>query len=141
MVVREQRYGGLVACGYLVDTFCLGVKNTIGPKSVEPDRLREFVASYFRAFDRPPFAVPLELAQYLVLGAVEFARGLGFEPHPDFARVREYLGAAPAGPNPITFGQDGMPYFISGPNDDAYAVMNTLRRTVGDGKFDYLMPA
>ena len=28
----------------------------------------------------------LELARHLVFGAVDYARGLGFEPHPDFAR-------------------------------------------------------
>lgn len=37
---------------------------------------------------RPPLSIPLELAQQLVYGAEEYARGLGFEPHPDDAAAK-----------------------------------------------------
>ena len=39
----------------------------------------------------------------------------------------------------MTFGQDGKPFYINGPRDDTYGIMAKLRRTVGDGNFDYLV--
>jgi hypothetical protein len=88
---RTSRYR-LSVCGYLVDTQCLGVKNALAPLDMHERELKEFLDSYFIAFAAPPSSVPIELAQHLVLGAVEFARGLGFEPHPDFAAARDHLG-------------------------------------------------
>jgi hypothetical protein len=134
LIAREQRYGKAEMCGYLVDVFCLGVKNAIGPRSLDPIEGREFAAGYFRAYDERPLAVPFELAQSVVLGAVDFARRLGFEPHPDFERVRPQLGDW-RGPSPIVFGDGGRPHLIPGPRDDAERAVATLRRTVGDGNF------
>jgi hypothetical protein len=81
-------------------------------------------------------AVPLELGQHLVLGAVEFARGLGFEPHPDFRRARSAL-CTWAGPSAITFGMDSKPHYINGPYEDPQRVLATLERAVGRGGFHY----
>jgi hypothetical protein len=135
LITREHRYGKLATCGYLVDVFCLGVKNTIGPRIMEPHEYREFAGAYFAAHQGGSSPVPFELAQALVLGALDHARMLGFTPHEDFERARPHLGE-PAAPSPIVFGDRGRPHYISGPNDDAARVINTLRRVVGDGKFD-----
>jgi len=134
LIAREHRYGNLAVCGYLVDVFCLGVKDTIGPRTFAPDELRVFTPGYFGAYAEPPLRVPIELARSLVLGAVEYARGLGFEPHADFARARPLLGET-AGPSPIGFGDRGRPHFISGPRDDVERIVATLRSSVGDGRF------
>lgn len=84
--------------------------------------------------------VPLELAQQIVYGAIAYARGLGFEPHADFARAAGYLGEWD-GSCELTFGHDdGQPTYIAGPNDNSMKVMNTLRRTAGDGNFHFMMP-
>jgi hypothetical protein len=71
-----------------------------------------------------------------VLGAVEYARLLGFEPHRDFGRVRGLLGPW-RGPSAITFGRDGKPYYVNGPYEDPERVLATLERTVGCGGFHY----
>jgi hypothetical protein len=76
----------------------------------------------------------------VVFGAVAYARKLGFEPHPDFAGCVSHLGAPWAGQSDITFGRNGRPTFIQGPNDNASRVMRTLRRSVGRGKFDSFSP-
>jgi hypothetical protein len=125
------------ACGYLVDVWCLGVKNCTGPKTMDRRKLPDFVSVFFRTFSRPPVSAPLELAQNVVFGAVEYARGLGFEPHPDFAKCARQLGDW-GGSSDITFGRDGMPMYMQGPYDDTYTVMSILRKTVGDGNFHYL---
>jgi hypothetical protein len=80
---------------------------------------------------------PGELARHLVYGAVDYARGLGFETHPDFTPAAELLGSW-SGSGRITFGRDGRPFYIQGPHDNAQQVLRTLERTVGAEGFDYL---
>ena len=66
--------GSVSVCGYLVDVWCLGVKNALGPKSVERRKLPGFTDWYFRSYDQPPLAVPIDLARHVVFGAVAYAR-------------------------------------------------------------------
>jgi hypothetical protein len=130
----------VVACGFLVDVFCLGVKNTNGPKTMDRRKLPDFTRTFFSAWpSQSPVAAPLELARHIVFGAVEYARGLGFEPHPDFARGAALLGDWEKGSSDIIFGRDGKPFYINGPRDDTYGTLAKLRQTAGDGRFDYLI--
>jgi hypothetical protein len=96
-----------------VDTYCLGVKNTLGPRNLNDWALCSFVREYFGAFEGDSVAAPLELAQHVVFGAVEYARGLGFEPHPDFGAATAHLGTW-QGPSAITFGDNDKPVYIAG---------------------------
>jgi hypothetical protein len=88
LVAREHpRIGDdVTVCGYLVDPYCLGVKNALGPRAMGRKQLHRFVAAFFDGFDGAPLEAPAELARHLVWGAVAYARGLGFEPHPTSAR-------------------------------------------------------
>lgn len=140
LVVRDHRHGDVSACGYLVDAHCLGVKDTLGPKVLDRTELAGFVATYFRAYDDAPLPAPLALAQELVLGAEAYARGLGFQPHPDLERCRGHLGAW-TGPGKIVFGRHGRPLFVRGPYDDARSIVRTLERSVGRGNFDAVLLA
>jgi hypothetical protein len=137
VLVAVERGGSKVAaCGYLVDVYCLGVKNALGPRGVDRRKLPEFVHQYFRtSSDDPPLAAPLDLARHLVLGAVAYARNLGFEPHPDFEAAAASLEPW-TGPSAISFGRDGRPFFVQGPYDDPASIMKTLKRSVGKGNFD-----
>lgn len=135
LVIREHRYDKLIACAYLVDAQCLGVKDTLGPRELDRAELNGFVARQYVAYDRPPLRAALELARELVFGAEAYARTLGFEPHRDFERCRGQLGAW-SGPSQIVFGHRGKPLFIRGPHDDAVAVVEALERSVGAEDFD-----
>jgi hypothetical protein len=126
----------LSVSGYLVDTWCLGVKDALSPRRMGTRELGSFRRQYFGLWESEGIPVPLELAQDLVLGAEEYARRLGFGPHRDFTRARRLLGSWD-GPSAITFGRDGKPCYMSGPYDDPRQVLATLERTVGRGGFDY----
>jgi hypothetical protein len=138
LVARRHRYDKVIVCGYLVDVHCLGVKNTLGPQVMDARILAQFCRTYFEAYEGEPVPAPLELAQHLVLGAIEYAHGLGFEPHPDFSATAAHLGNW-AGPSAITFGRDGKPFYMQGPYDDAFAVLRTLDRTIGRDKYHYVV--
>jgi hypothetical protein len=117
VVVARERGSSAQVCEFLVDTWCLGVKNALGPKSVERRKLPSFCADAFRGYPGEPVEVPLVLAQRIVFGAVGYARGLGFEPHADFTKAAGHLGEWD-GECDLEFGRDGMPMYIEGPHDD-----------------------
>ncbi|MEU6997286.1 helix-turn-helix domain-containing protein [Nonomuraea sp. NPDC046570] len=138
LVARRHGWDKVSICGYLVDVYCLGVKNVLGPDVMDEVSLRktrEFFFSDYAGWQE----VPLELARHLVFGGVEYARGLGFEPHEDFPQVSGHLGDQPA--PPITFGREGRPFYMAGPRDDARKVIRTLERAVGSDGFDAFVGA
>jgi hypothetical protein len=140
LVAREAGRNRVSVCAWLVDVYCLGVKNDLGPTVIYRTDLPLTVRNFFAVFGIRPVAAPLELAQHLVLGAVDYARSLGFEPaaEADFADTRGHLGTW-EGPSAIRFGRDGRPFFISGPNDNPTRVLRQLERAVGAGNFHYMI--
>jgi hypothetical protein len=139
VLVARDTGSTAVACGYLVDAWCLGVKDTLGPKTMDRRKLPEFTRLFFTTWSTMPVQAPLELARHVVFGAVDYARGLGFEPHPDFAKGASLLGEWEPGSSDVTFGRDGKPTFINGPHDDTYAILAKLRKSVGEGNYDRLI--
>ena len=140
VLVARDTGSTVAACGFLVDVFCLGVKDTNGPKTMNRRKLPDFVRNFFSAWPRRPHVpAPLELARHIVFGAVDYAHGLGFEPHPDFAKGAALLGDWEEGSSDVAFGRDGKPLYINGPRDNTYGIMAKLRQTAGDRNFDYLV--
>jgi hypothetical protein len=135
-VVREHSDNEVSVCGYLVDTYCQGVKNAVPPHMMERRDLTAYLAHFFSAYEGEPLPAPIELAQNLVLGAVEYAQSLGFDPNPDFYLAKPHLGAWQP-PSQIRFGLDGKPYFHQGPYDNPTRVMRTLDRSVGRGNYHF----
>ena len=60
--------------------------------------------------------------------------GTRLRAHRDFKPARSALGSW-EGPSAITFGMDGKPHYLDGPDDDPQRVRATLERTVGQGGF------
>jgi hypothetical protein len=135
LVAREHRYDKVSVCGWLVDVYCRGVRDVLGPRAVAGRELPAFVERYFDGFPGAAVEAPIELARHLVWGAVEYARGLGFEPAPDFEPSTGHLGALD-GTSDITFGKNGRPTFVQRPQDDAASVRRTLEAAVGKDGFD-----
>ena len=137
LVARRRRHRRVVtACVYLLDVYCLGVKNALGPERLDDNRLRGLTRHAFSGYTEPPISAPVELARDLVFGAADYARALGFDPHPYFEAARAHLGPW-SGPSTITFGANGKPNYVEGPYDDPEHVIRTLRRAVGRKGFHY----
>jgi hypothetical protein len=139
IVARQARGGTKVsACCILVDTQCLGVKNAITPRTMDRLKLVDFIRSVYGGYEESPLEAPLDLAQHLVFGSIDYARQLGFEPAPDFGACVRHLGTW-SPPSAISFGRYGKPMYVAGPDDDTGRVMRTLTRSVGEGNFDFLV--
>jgi hypothetical protein len=93
LVARDRGGSAAGVCFYLVDTWCLGLKDAAGPRPVDRRRLGGFIQQIFGAWDEPAVQVPLDLGRQMVYGAIGYARELGVEPHPDFGRTAGYLVA------------------------------------------------
>jgi hypothetical protein len=135
-VARAHTHTEVSICGYLVDTYCQGVKNAVPPNMLDRRDLPEFLADFFAAYHTDPLPAPIALVQDLVLGAVDYARSLGFDPHRDFYLAKPHLGAWQP-PSRIRFGLHGKPYFQQGPYDNPTRIMRTLDRSVGPGNYEF----
>ena len=138
-IVRQMPSGKLLIGSYVVDIYCLGVKDTLFFFGIEPDNIYEEVLN--RAYGGDNFEeIDANLAQNIVWGALEYAEDLGFTPHRDF-EVTEYL-LDPADKIEyveVEFGKDGKPFYFSGPYDDTDKILNKLVNKLGVGGFNFIL--
>lgn len=118
---RQLSDGTIAFAVFLVDRYCLGVKDVMADilSRYEYDtQIAHKMRSEFTSKEVSPAA-----ARKLVEAAIEYARGLGLSPHPDYQRAKLIFGAI----NPaecteqFEFGKDGKPLFIAGPHDTPHA--------------------
>lgn len=142
VVTRAKPSGKFLVGVYLVDTFCLGVKNTALRINETAEELQELLDFMGESEDEPLVEVPYAWAHCLIYEAIAYAQGLGIFPQKDFALSRYVLEPKDAIKEKFAFefGRDGKPFLSVGPDDDGPRLMATLRRTVGDGNFHYLYP-
>lgn len=136
MVTRSKGYNRFVAATYLIDYWCLGVKDTIPPRNCNDSQYKTLIEhSYlpFLGYEE----ISLDQAQTLVWGAIAYAKTLGFEPHRDFEQSKAHLGKLTSEIG-LKFGRNGKPCYVEGPYDNTKKIINTLRDSVGEGNFDYL---
>ena len=144
VVVARQKEDGRILFGvYLVDLYCLGVKDAFTRTDYSSSRFERELPNLCA---KAPEPCSVELAHEVIYGALEYAERLGFEPHPDFKKQMADLILDPPDAHRrvdhVPFGQDGQPYYIVGPNDDERKtrfVIDALTRTCGEGNFHYLI--
>lgn len=136
-VARQVAFNRITVCTYMVDLWCLGVKDTIGPRKLDQTEYKQLMDAVYRGFPDGTQNITLEQAQALVFSAVDYAAQLGFNPHPDFEQSRPHLGEWSGEPK-IECGRNGKPFYMSGPYDNPLKILKTLREKVGEGNFDYL---
>jgi len=141
LLARQQPDGDICFGTYLVDMYCLGLKNTFANAGFSRTRYENEVRSrIFRG--AAPEECPVELAHQMIYASIEYAARFGFQPEKDFA-LSQYL-LAPRGeleePYELTFGKNGKPLFIAGPHDNATRILKQLEKTAGPGNYDFLAP-
>ena len=135
-VTRQVGYNRLNVCTYMLDLWCLGVKDTIGPRQLNRMKYLQFIEAVYHGFAEETQKITLEQAQTLVFSAVDYAGQLGFKAHPNFEKSRSHLGEWSGEPK-IQCGRNGKAFYVSGPYDNPDKILKTLRENVGEGNFDY----
>ena len=126
-VIARQLEMGLVFVGvFLVDTYCLGVKDAY--VEMFPTADYERFVEQFSA--QGVHEVSAAYAAKVIDGAVAYADDLGFKPHKDFRASAVVLGNIDRDECEETFefGLDGKPCFIPGPNDSEQKVKRIMRQ-------------
>lgn len=142
VVSRALPDGRIGVSFFLLDVYCLGVKN-----------------AYFLPMSRDEYEYRLDSiaenetmtpiqpahARKLIEDAEAYARDLGFSPHPDYQLAKRIMGDidASACATSFTFGKDGQPFFIAGPHDAPRRIdkiIETLTQRCGPNGFHYVLP-
>lgn len=115
IVSRQFPNGPVAVAGFLVDVFCLGVKDVfcqVLPRSTYDSNV------YMKLFDgHSVLHLEPAAAKKLIEGAVRYAADLGIAPHPDYAKGKLILADVDSSQSDATFeyGHNGRPLFIPGP--------------------------
>jgi|GEM_PF-941747 len=136
VVIRRMPGAEFMVASYLTDIFCLGLKDTSLETGLGHEELRLFLS----AFQGHPVEIPYEDARSLVLGAVEYAHKLGFEPHPDWARTRTAVEDGRPFQRKFDFGRDGKPFYIQGSEDNHREIMAKLDPLFKKGEAFFVNP-
>lgn len=143
LLVRRDPKGKTAIAMFLLDVYCLGVKNAAFRVNTESEAKRWLNELYSRGdtwVDVSP-----EYVRKLVEDTIVYARSLGFAPHPDNSIAQLLFGDLDAAKctETFTFGSKGKPMFIAGPNDSPARInqiMAVLTRKLGQEGFHFLLP-
>lgn len=136
---RGQPNNKLIVGVFLVDIYCLGLKNTFCNADISLEDYESRLKSKISQGSSLITCHPC-LANRIIYGAIEYAKRLGFEPQRDFALSRSVLNE-PSDADltfEVEFGKDGKPLYISGPDDNVDYVMKKLMKNVGEGNFNFI---
>lgn len=134
--IRQTR-NSHVACVFLVDMYCLGIKDAFFVKDFDMEAFRE------RQTEIGTQTVSPEYALKLIRGAIAFAQGIGFEPSAKANLCSLIFGDidTSACTEEFVFGKDGKPVYSSGPFDSKekqFQIMRTLEK-LGEGNYHYVL--
>ena len=140
LLSRRQSNNKLILGVYLVDIFCLGLKNTFCNANISMEEYQRMKLATFK--EKVLVPCPPEKARRIIFGAIEYAGRLGFKPQKDFDLSQFVLKGLPINDYDLTleFGKDGKPLYIAGPHDDFMTIIKTLKKNVGESNFDFIAP-
>jgi hypothetical protein len=131
VVTRQKRNGSILAGIYLIDAFCLGLKNTFYYEFEDLDEFEDFTKK-LTEHESGQIEADVVYAQNLIYGAIEFAEDAGFRPQKDF-KISEYIldDVENLEYVDITFGKNGVHFYMDGHYDDVKSILGTLDRNLG----------
>ncbi len=116
ILTRKTGPHRVVLAGFLVDAYCLGVKDAFFR---ETEELQTETLLDGLELTAPFEAVDPSYARKLLRDAVAYARSLGLEPDADYAAIEPLFGdvAADACEVQFQFGFQGKPLYVPGPSE------------------------
>jgi len=138
-LVRGENSHQLSMGVFLLDVFCLGIKDVVF-RSVDTELLDAYLEGS-ETSGMPLTDIEPSEARKLLRDLAAWSQSIGIPPHRDFAIVERLFGDvnAEASDAAFRFGRDGKPVYIPGPNDTASHIarrLHQLRDHLGDDGFD-----
>ena len=144
VVSRLHANGNITAGFFLVDLYCLGVKNTTYFFNYSPVEYKEQIQKMMHLSIKQ---IPYELAHNIVFAGLAYASELGFNPHKEFTSLTRFIleeDTEDVELIEIECGRNGKPFYMQGQFDSeqmANRVMAQLVSSLGKGNFDFALDA
>jgi hypothetical protein len=141
IIARCHINGNITACFYMVDLFCLGVKDTYYRFNISKDEYQDAVSL---SSEMAPIPISYALAHNIIYSAIEFAEEYGFKPHKNFTSTTRFMleeDSEAIELIEIECGKDGKPLYVSSEDDSEQkinSIIRQLEKTAGIGNFEYI---
>lgn len=136
-VVRQRPDGNFIVGLYLVDLYCMGVKDAF----VIPNATDEHIKRLKKDSSGGWEPIDYNFAHNLIYGSIEFAEEGGIEPHRDF-KYAEYVLEEDNDDIPLMdydYGYKGKHLLVIGPDGKERKYLSVLHAHLGDN-YDYIDP-
>ena len=144
VVSRVHASGNITAGFFLVDLYCLGVKNSTYFFNYSPVEYEEQIQKIMHLDINK---ISYELAHNIVYAGLDYASDLGLNPHKDFTSLTRFMleeDTEEVELIEIECGRNGKPFYMQGQFDSEQMVKRVLaqlERSVGKGNYDFALDA
>lgn len=139
IVARKHSNGNITAGFYLVDLYCLGVKDSTFLFNNTELEFNSMMDEYIPRKSR--LQIDYALAHNIIYAAIDFAENFGFKPEKTFTEITQFILEEDTDEVElfdVECGYNGKPLFIKGPFDDKIKtnrIINQLERTAGPDNY------
>ncbi|MDR2424479.1 MAG: hypothetical protein LBD59_07120 [Prevotellaceae bacterium] len=144
IIAREHTNGNLTFCMYLVDTKCLGVKDTLFQFNVSSNVFDNCIDQMDDNHDMEE--ISYKFAHNIIFAAIEFAEEYGFVPHKDFTSITQYFLEEDNDDIPLIDihcgNKNGIPLYVYNGYESslqAKKIINQLDKTAGQGNYEVIL--
>ena len=140
VVARKHTTGNITFGVYLMDIFCLGLKNTYAVFNRTAFDYEDIMEEMY-AQHGGKVSINYALAHNIIYGGVAYAEDLDLKPNKDWATSQFILEEDTEDIEliEVEFGKDGKPLFISGPHDNVGKIRSRLDASVGAGNYHFIL--
>lgn len=140
-VARQHPQGNITFGGYMLDRWCLGVKDALWEFNVDPSVLEDYMSKMNGTGGQVVEEIDYVEAHNWVYGAHDWAADAGIEPAKDFALARYILEPDDDNVELIEydFGKDGEYWLMARTNFEASKYIPTLKKNLGEGNFQVII--
>ena len=140
IIVSRKHTGGRVSMAvYLVDIWCVGVKDTFYRLRLEDYEFKELIDTYRLGLRECSY----DEAHNWIYGAIAFAEEAGIEPDKSF-KITQYMLEEDDDNIPLIeyeYGKDGKHTLVAHSRLEASRYMPLLEKNLGHGNYDYILNA
>ena len=141
VAARHLPLGSVGVSIFLVDVWCLGIKDAFF-RLTSRRELHERTSLMNEEYALGP--IDPSVARKLLHDAVAYAASFGLPPSENFANAELIFGDTPFAEETFSFGKDGKPFYMAGPNDSPARqrrIMDALAKHAGPKHFDFMVEA